>query len=303
VHRFSQKATALVRAVALALVRVVARAAGSRPVPVWLLVCLRRIVPAEDALLPTRKERTGRASTLRNPFLASELGSLELGDWSLSPSTIDFIEAVVREGRPRLILEFGSGVSTACFARFMQESYPDARRVLVLAIEEDAEQARATRARLAALGLADLASVVVAPIGNLRVGDREVRCYQLPSLRQLREMVDSTKAELVVVDGPTLGSGGTRDATLVVANELIAEGAVVLLDDARRDAELRVAKVWRRLPGVEIGGVHLVGKGLLEARLHRPGPGAVRDGGRGGADPLEPDPRRPRRRRDGARGG
>lgn len=107
---------------------------------------------AAAALVPRRRHFIGAASTLRNPVLASQLGPLELGGWSPAPATIDFVERVIRDQRPDLVPEFGSGISTACLTQLMRELHGERGRVLVLAIEEQDEHARETRARLAALG-------------------------------------------------------------------------------------------------------------------------------------------------------
>ena len=255
------------RAAALALLGAVGRAARGRPLPVWTLTTIRRAIPLEDVLVPERHQFTGTAtSSLRNPVLARRLGSLELGGWTLPPATIDFIERVVQERRPDLVLEFGSGISTVCLAQFMRELHGNPKRVLVLSVDEHDKYATETRARLAALELADNTVVIVSPVKDQATDGLAARCYRLPPMSELRAMLDNRRADLVVVDGPTLGSGGSRFATVIVARDLIAEGATILVDDARRDAELAIASQWQRSPGIAVRGVHLVGKGILEAR-------------------------------------
>jgi Methyltransferase domain len=256
------------RATALALLAAAGRAARGRPLPVWTLTIIRRAIPLEDALVPERSKFVGTAvASLRNPVLARRLGSLELGGWTLPPATINFIEQTVQERRPDVVLEFGSGISTVCLAQFMRELHGNPKRLLVMSVDEHDEYARETRARLAAHEVADNAVVVVAPVRDQAADGTPARCYLLPPMPELRAMLDNRRADLVVVDGPTLGSGGSRFATVIVARDLIAEGATILVDDARRDAELTVARQWQRLPGIAVRGVHLVGKGILEARM------------------------------------
>jgi predicted O-methyltransferase YrrM len=255
------------RVTALALLTAVGRAASGRPLPVWTLTSLRRTIRLEDALVPERNTFTGTAeSSLRNPVLAKRLGSLELGGWTLPPATIDFIERVIQDRRPDVVLEFGSGVSTVCLAQFMRELHDDAKRIYVLSVEEHEKYATATRGLLASLGLAENVVVIVAPVKDQSLGGTRARCYALPSISGLQALLGNRRADLVVVDGPTLGSKGSRFATVIVARDLIAEGATILLDDARRDAELTIARQWQRLPGIAVRGIHLVGKGILEAR-------------------------------------
>lgn len=194
------------------------------------------------------------------------LGERELGGWSLSPATIDFLEQTILEHRPKLVLEFGSGVSTVCLAFLQREIRGDRDRLLVVSIEEDDEHARGTSTWLQKLGLARCATVLAAPLVDQLVEGCTERCYKLPA-DKLARVVDGRRADLVLVDGPSLLSGGSRFATLPLARDLLADNAIVFLDDARRDSELAVARRWRRLPWLEICGVHLVGKGILEARI------------------------------------
>lgn len=255
------------RATALALLTAAGRAAWGRPLPVWTLTSLRRAIRLEDALVQESSTFKGTAeASLRNPVLAKHLGSRELGGWTLPPATIDFIERVVHERRPDVVLEFGSGVSTVCLAQFMRELHGDAKRVLIMSVEEDDDYARETRGLLTALGLADNVVVIVAPVKDQAVGGMRTRCYDLPPIPRLQALLGNRRADLVVVDGPTFGSGASRFATVIVARDLIAEDATILLDDARRDAELAVARQWQCLPGIAVKGIHLVGKGVLEAR-------------------------------------
>lgn len=239
------------------------------------LFAIRRIIPVGDALVPRRRHFIGPAVRLRNPSLAELLGNRELGGWSLSPGTIDFLEQVILEQRPELVLEFGSGVSTACLAWLQRQARGDSGRPLVVSLEEDDEHARETTTQLQELGLSASVTVLTAPLVDQVVEGSVERCYSLPT-DKLSEAFGSRRAELVLVDGPSLGAGGSRFATVPLARDLIAETAVIFLDDARRDAELQVARRWQRLPWLEICGVHLVGKGLLEARI-RPSARRSRD--------------------------
>ena len=229
---------------------------------------IRRIVPLEDAVAPRRSRVVGPAAGVRNAALAALLGERELGGWSLSPAAVDLLEQAILEHRPELILEFGSGVSTACLAHFQRELAGIVGRPLVVSLEEDKDQARTTSALLDELGLAGTAAVLAAPLADRAVEGGIERCYE-PPIGALTQLFGGRRAGLVLVDGPSLPSGGSRFATVPLARDLIASGAVVFLDDARRDSELAVARRWKRLPWLDVRAIHLVGKGVLEARVRR----------------------------------
>lgn len=106
-----------------------------------MLLAIRRM---EDALAPRRRGVVRPASRLRNESLARMLGDQELGDWSLSPATTDFLEQTILEHRPELVLEFGSGVSTVCLASLQGQIEGDRDSLLVVSIDEDDEPARET---------------------------------------------------------------------------------------------------------------------------------------------------------------
>jgi len=255
------------RAAALGLVSMTALGRRGRPLSVSTLAAIRRMVPIENAVVPRRRGYLGSAATLSNRRLAEMLGDVELGGWTLDAGTINFLERAVRERQPDLVLEFGSGVSTVCLTHFMRDLHGAVDRPLVVSIDEQYDHAEQTTARLRDLELAPSAVAVFAPLVDQVIEGVVTSCYKMP-FSELNPMLENRRARLVLVDGPSLPSGGSRFGTVPLARDLIAEGATIFLDDARRDSELTVAAEWRRrLPWLEIRGVHLVGKGLLEAEV------------------------------------
>jgi hypothetical protein len=208
-------------AVALGLLTVAGAVMRGRPVPVPLASAIRRLVPVEDAMVPRRKSYRGQASRLRNRGLGELLGDVELGGWTLSAGEIDFLETVLVARKPDLVLEFGSGISTASLAYLMRELHETDSRVLVVSVDEDERFAAETRHILLELGLSKHAVVVPSPVVEQVVEGRRTRCYELPS-EKLEEVVGSRRADFVLVDGPSLGSGGSRFATIPLARPLIA---------------------------------------------------------------------------------
>jgi predicted O-methyltransferase YrrM len=188
---------------------------------------------------------------------------LPRGGWALDTSTIDRVVEVVREIKPETVVEFGSGTSTIVLAALLRGLH-SGRFPRLVSIEHDASWAQRTRDALAERGLAEVVEVVYAPLGPL--DDNAPRCYVLDEAATaiLRE----NAPELILVDGPSLHSGASRLGALDLVAPFLERDAIVLLDDALRDAELCVADVWQRRPDVTVHGLRMTPVGLLEATLH-----------------------------------
>jgi hypothetical protein len=262
----SDSARKALRALALGLIWIAGKRRGR--VPLWVLLVVRRLIPLDNALVPRRRRGRALGQHARNETLAALLFDVELGGWTLPPATIDLLELAVKRTRPEVVLEFGSGISTVCLAHFMKELHRDGDWPHVVSIEEASSFAEDTMALLDRLGYSDAASVIATPIQEQRVGEFMTHCYEWP-VAELEEKLAGRRVGLVLVDGPSLPSGGSRFGTIVLARDMLSEGALVFLDDARRDAELAVAARWRHLEWLEIRGVNLVGQGVLEAVVQR----------------------------------
>lgn len=236
---------------------------GDRAAPLSAILLLRRLSAGRDPLMPTPRPRP--ASEVQDRSLRELLGELlgerRLDEWSLGPATIDALAQAWRARPPELAIEFGSGLSTLCLALLAREA-PASLGSRVLAIEQSERHADETRASLASAGLAEYAQVVHAPL-EPRGWDSVTRStYRLPA--DLAELIGRRRAGLVLVDGPA-AERGARVATLPLVRSWLVEGACVLLDDALRDGELDVARRWQASGWVEVQGIRLVDKGVLEA--------------------------------------
>src|SRR5437764_487381 len=76
---------------------------------------------------------------------SERLHNVELGLWSMSSETLNFLESEIHRCRPDAVLEFGSGVSTACIARYMQDVHGAASRIYVHSFDQNLESIDKTR--------------------------------------------------------------------------------------------------------------------------------------------------------------
>lgn len=156
--------------------------------------------------------------------------------WALSPDILLGYVAEILGRRPRTVLECGSGVSTVWAAYALQQL--GAGRVL--ALEHEAEFAAKTRGVLADHGLSDVAEVRHAPITPLDLPDGAWQWYDTAALKDVHDV------DLVLIDGPPKATQEqARYPALPVLRDLLAPGAVLLLDDAARPDEQAILERWQ----------------------------------------------------------
>jgi hypothetical protein len=237
-------------------------------VPLGTLLRLRRFGGGTNMLTLRAARVVRQGSALANPYLSENLADRRFGDWTISTQAMNLLEQEIRASPPRRVLEFGSGLSTACLARYMAENAPGSPRPGVVSIEENADFCAEARALVAELGLDEVAAINHAPLVRKEVAGRSVNAYDLPAV-VLAEL-EAEPADLVFIDGPGMAGGRfSRWAVLHTVLPLLPGGFRFYLDDALSDSALEYARLWAELPRVEIAGVAMVGHGVLFGE-HRP---------------------------------
>jgi predicted O-methyltransferase YrrM len=156
---------------------------------------------------------------------------------AVSPDFANTLVSLIRELRPRTVLELGSGISTLIAAYGLKQS----GQGRVVSLEQDEGYARVSRAHLERRGLADWAAVVHAPLRPLTLAGRTWSWYDTAPIENLGGI------DLVVVDGPLQEQQPERllrYPALPVLFGKLSPRAVILLDDADREDERRVVELW-----------------------------------------------------------
>jgi predicted O-methyltransferase YrrM len=233
---------------------------GDRPVPLDRILKLQAFARDPESM-PYRRSRSvySTGAALHDPFLAGRLAHVELGNWTVAAATMNYLEQAVRRARPSLVLEFGSGISTACFARYLGEGGG------VLSLEQSEEQREATASLVDSLGLSDAAEVIHAPLVPHVLEGTATLSYAIPT--DVYDRVGSSERVFVFVDGPGIGDRMGRFAALVLIRPYLAPGTPFYLDDALRSYGLDAMRAWGRLPGFVVDGVSFVGHGLGAGRI------------------------------------
>jgi predicted O-methyltransferase YrrM len=240
-------------------------------VPLSTLRRLRRFGGRTNILTFRCATVVRQGTALANPWLSTRLAERRFGDWTISAQAMNLHESEIRKRPPRRILEFGSGLSTACLARYMSENAPGAPRPSVVSVEENADFCAESRALVSGLGLRELAYVHHGPLVRKEVAGRSVNAYDVPA--QVLVELEAEPADLVFIDGPGRASGPfARWAVLHTVIPLLPDGFRFYLDDALRDWALESAKLWQGIPDVRVDGVALVGHGVLVGEYLPPRP-------------------------------
>ena len=155
--------------------------------------------------------------------------------WAASPDLLALLIGTVQQRSPRTIVECSSGLSTLILAGCMR----NLGRGSVLSLEHDEAYARKTRALLELHGLCDWATVVHAPLCDLALNDWRGRWYDLAGLP------DGLSVDLLVIDGPPNDLGHlARYPAVPLLYPHLSDDAVIMLDDADRDAEKETVRRW-----------------------------------------------------------
>lgn len=145
--------------------------------------------------------------------------------WVASPDLLLTISQLVRENKPKLVVELGSGVSTLVVAKSGAKK--------VISFDGDAEFAEQTLALLKQHGVRGV-EVRLAPLTPYRGG---AKWYDPNKFKDLKNI------DLLIVDGPQ--GGDNSDARYPALENLLnklSPKAIVVLDDVNRTGERKLAE-------------------------------------------------------------
>ena len=152
-----------------------------------------------------------------------------------APDALLELVRIIDRSAARSLVDLGSGVSTVVCARRLQQ----AGEGHIWALEHMPEYAEATRAEIAAQGLEGFATVLDAPLVDVRIGDRTWSWYEIGP--QVPQRIDA-----LFVDGPPKRTGSlARYPALPLLRDRLAPGATLFLDDGDRPDEREVVRRWQ----------------------------------------------------------
>lgn len=156
----------------------------------------------------------------------------EMRGLSTRPDLLAELTREIIARKPRLILEFGTGISTLIMGYALQK----AGSGRIVSLEENEPWASLSRAQVALHGLGDVVEIRSAPLANLELKGATYAWYDLKSYADLEHI------DMVFVDGPYVCKN--RYCALPTTVERLSPSATILTDDARDPDFSAALKRW-----------------------------------------------------------
>jgi predicted O-methyltransferase YrrM len=176
--------------------------------------------------------------------------------WVMSPDLLRHLAQTVRDKRPQIVLEAGSGVSTAVIALALKQNGSGR----VVALEHLGWAKAETEKLLGEWGVTDYAEVRLAPLEDW-VLECETYKWYAPS------SVPDGEFDLIIVDGPP---GSTNRMARYPAGKALlrkmSSSGCAILDDTNRADEVETVQRWKReIDGLDAKRLRME-KGAIELR-------------------------------------
>jgi predicted O-methyltransferase YrrM len=156
--------------------------------------------------------------------------------WAASPDLLVVLVDLMKTGRPSLVVECGSGVSTLWLALAMRRFEIDGR---IIALDHDPVFGGQTRDFLARHDLRDLAEVRDAPLESFSLEGETYSWYATGAWEDL------TGIDLLFIDGPPATTGHqARYPALPLLSGSLSPAATVVLDDLVVPDMQKVLQRW-----------------------------------------------------------
>ena len=156
--------------------------------------------------------------------------------WAASPDVLNLLVDELITGRPNVVVECGSGVSTLWLALAAEQYDVDCR---IVSLDHDAEFLAATHETLRRNGVAHRVDLRLAPLVPTRLSGHGTHWYDELAL------ADVVDIGLVFIDGPPDRTGPlSRFPAVPLLYPRLAQDAVIVLDDAARPDEASAVARW-----------------------------------------------------------
>jgi predicted O-methyltransferase YrrM len=158
-----------------------------------------------------------------------------MGDWAVSPDFANVMIGLLRERKPKLVVELGSGVSTLIAGYIVKEWGGR-----VVSLEHQERFATLWAREVHRHGLNEVVMIFWAPLEEVTLQGQTYLWYRNPDLGQHGAI------DLLMVDGPPGElQKMARYPALPLLQDRLSKDAVILLDDAAREDEKKIVELWQ----------------------------------------------------------
>jgi predicted O-methyltransferase YrrM len=182
------------------------------------------------------------------------------GGWAIGGECAHLLVSLVLDRQPRWIIEAGSGLSTILAAYALEKIGGQGH---IVALEHDEGWREQSLSMIADHGLSHRVDVIHAPLVATTVGHEVFPWYDLAEV----DLPD--EVEMIFVDGPPQATGTlARYPALPLLYPRLAQGGVLLMDDALRADEREIVERWtQEYSDLEVR-LHPDSKGSVEITKH-----------------------------------
>jgi len=157
--------------------------------------------------------------------------------WSAAPDFLKLISDYCLENKPKVIVECSSGTSSLVISQCCRIN----RSGHVYSLENGEEFLNKTRSQLSDFSLSGYCDVIPAPLREIVLEDKGFQWYDITRLPE-------KTIDMLVIDGPPgFLQKHSRYPALPMLSDRLAEHCIVFLDDAARDDELELVKIWLKI--------------------------------------------------------
>lgn len=150
--------------------------------------------------------------------------------FAASPDLLLELCRIISRAKPSLVVELGSGISTLIIGKQIEA------KAHFISIDHSADYASATRQLLQEHEVSNV-KVIVAPLQD------ETNWYDPIEFKDVRDV------DLLFIDGPPQSSGPDARHSATYFLDKLSPRATVIIDDAKRDSEGRLARIFAsRMP-------------------------------------------------------
>ena len=191
---------------------------------------------AERKAVHQAQDYTALTSLLK-PVLDHKKGLPYMMHYAATPDFSKKISELILDRKPRVIVELGSGVSTLVSAYCLKLN--DSGKIY--SFDHLKEFTDRTQATITEHKLEAFVSVQTAPLEPLKIDDREYSWYSLDYFKNVGPI------DMLIVDGPPgAATPLSRLPALPVLLKKLNPGAIIVLDDARREDEKQIIELWKK---------------------------------------------------------
>ena len=157
---------------------------------------------------------------------------------ALSPDMANILITLLKERKPQVVLECGSGVSTILTCYCLKDN----NRGHLWSLDHEQKYLKITQRNLKRHELDQYATIIHAPLKKYSLDSTPYMFYDVEDISKIPPI------DFLFIDGPprTVDPMGRFPALPLLFSRL-SEDAIVVLDDAAREAEKTIVEIWKKI--------------------------------------------------------